>query len=313
MSPSDVAGVFSRYFIVGFFLPAFFILVGLSQALTTSFQPSAYVELSEGAQIAVLGGTGLLLGLLLLGLNYQIFRIYEGYPLVERRRRMRVVGRLHDLLVARQRRAYQCLVDIRDSDAEDIADRGHAAWKLDQEFPASADALLPTRFGNAILAFETHARKRWGLDSVTAWPRVDMLLSEREGELQANSRGEAAFFVNGSLLLFLGGIALIANQIADSTLSGLTLLVYLVPFAGAVLLSHWGVGAATRWGSAVRAAIDLHRLELYGKLGVRLPVSFADERENIAESVNQALIYGHPIPDEYFDVDKKPTEEEQEE
>ena len=30
--------------------------------------------------------------------------------------------------------------------------------------------------------------KRWGLDSVAAWPRIDMLLSEREAELQANAR-----------------------------------------------------------------------------------------------------------------------------
>lgn len=70
MSPSDVAGVFSRYFIVGFFLPAFFTLVGLSQALTVSFLPSGYRSLSGGAQIAVLGGAGLLLGLLSMAIGF---------------------------------------------------------------------------------------------------------------------------------------------------------------------------------------------------------------------------------------------------
>jgi len=34
---------------------------------------------------------------------------------------------------------------------------------------------MPTRFGNAVLAFETYAMKRWGLDSVPVWPRIDML------------------------------------------------------------------------------------------------------------------------------------------
>jgi len=299
MSPSDVAGVFSRYFIVGFFLPALFTLIGLSQALTDPFLPNAYQRLEGGAQIAVLGGIGLLLGLLLLGLNWQIFRLYEGYPLAERRRQLRTLGWLHELLVARQKHLFDQLVDIRDGTG-DNADRENAAWRLDREFPDSADRLLPTRFGNAVLAFETHAMKRWGLDSVAIWPRIDMLLSEREGEQQANSRSEAAFFVNGSLLLFVAGAALLANQIVDSALSGWALLIYLAPFLGGVLLARWAVGAAARWGNTVRAAIDLHRFELYEKLGVRRPLDFTDERERVAASVNQALICGQAIPDEYF-------------
>src|SRR4249919_240363 len=94
MSPSDVAGVFSRYFIVGFFLPAFFTLVGLSQALTSSFLPNSYEELNEGAKVVVLGGVGLLLGLLMLGLNWQVFRLFEGYPLAERKG-LSILGFLH--------------------------------------------------------------------------------------------------------------------------------------------------------------------------------------------------------------------------
>lgn len=301
MSPSDVAGVFSRYFIVGFFLPAFFILVGLSQSLSDAFLPMGYRELSGGAQAAVLGGAGLLFGLLLVGLNWQVFRLYEGYPLVERSDRP-VFAWINRILVARQKVAFDRLVRARDDDSEDAAVRGRAAWKLDRDFPTHASDLMPTRFGNAVLAFETHAKKRWGLDSVAAWPRIDMLLSEREAEQQANSRSEAAFFVNGSLLLTLGGLVLVADQIADPRLSGLQLLLYLIPFLGAALLGRWAVGAATRWGNAVRSAIDLHRFDLYEKLGVRRPRSFTDEREQVAESLNQMLVYGHLISDDYFEA-----------
>jgi hypothetical protein len=310
MVPSDIAGVFSRYFIVGFFLPAFFVLIGLSQALTNSFLPAAYKDLGGGAQIAVLGGTGLLLGLLLVGLNWQIFRLYEGYPIAERKDR-RFIGVFHRALIARQKAIFKRLEATRDNETADPEARGRAAWRLDRDFPPAIRDLLPFRFGNAVLAFESHAMKRWGLDSIAAWPRIDMLLSERESELQANSRSEAAFFVNGSLLLLIAGLILIGDQIADGALNGIALLLYLIPFLGAALLARWSVGAATRWGNAVRSAIDLHRFDLYERLGVRHPTSFTDERECVAEHINQTLIYGSPLPDEIFESPQHKEKEEQ--
>ena len=303
MSPSDVAGVFSRYFIIGFFLPSFFALVGLSQTVTTALLPGSYEKLGGGAQVAVLGGLGLLLGLLMLGLNWQIFRLFEGYPLVERKGRWGF-ALLYRLSVARPKHVFDRLVTIRDDNSQGDGARSSAAWKLDREFPSSIDDVMPTRFGNAVLAFETHAMKRWGLDSIAVWPRIDMLLSDREGEQQANARGEAAFFVNGSVLASIAGLILVGNQIADCSLSGWALLLYAIPFLIAALMARWAAGAAVRWGSSVRSIIDLHRLELYEKLGVRLPRSFTDERENVAAQVNQALVYGRTISDQYFQAPK---------
>ncbi len=312
MAPSDVAGVFSRYFIVGFFLPAFFCLVALSQVVSDGFLPGFYMDLSDGTRIIVLGGAGLFLGLLLLGLNWQIFRLLEGYPLTERRRRPSFRW-ITEIFVARQNRNYSRLVGIRDDDQRPSAVRSNAAWRLDREFPPNEDQLLPTRFGNAVLAFESHAMKRWGLDSVAIWPRIDLLLSQRQAEQQANARGEAAFFVNGSLLLTLAGLAWITDQLFDHQLSGWELLAYLVPFVLAVVMARCATGAATRWGNAVRAAIDLKRFELYSGLGVRRPANFTEEREEIAPSINQTLVYGAPIPDNYFAKDPEVHAKESEE
>jgi hypothetical protein len=51
----------------------------------------------------------------------------------------------------------------------------------------------------------------------------------------------------------------------------------------------------------VRASIDLHRLEVYEKLGIRKPSSFSDERE-LGKAVGQLLLYGEPLlPDDRWD------------
>jgi hypothetical protein len=82
---SDIAGIFSRFFIVGFFIPVFFALVALSQMATASLLPNAYEQYESGAtRILILGAGALVVGLLLLGLHYNVVRLFEGYPLMRR-------------------------------------------------------------------------------------------------------------------------------------------------------------------------------------------------------------------------------------
>src|ERR671937_523448 len=74
MALSDVAGVFSRYFIVGFFLPAFFAVFAVAL-----FNPYGWLLPDSAADVAVLGGIALLLGLLLVGTRDAIHGLYSGY------------------------------------------------------------------------------------------------------------------------------------------------------------------------------------------------------------------------------------------
>ncbi len=51
MGLSDVAGVFSRFFIVGFFLPAFFALIALAQLATSALVPNGVERYSSATEI----------------------------------------------------------------------------------------------------------------------------------------------------------------------------------------------------------------------------------------------------------------------
>jgi hypothetical protein len=55
-------GIFSRFFVSGFFLPAFFTLFVLWLSVSEHFQPASFAAESKQVQLLVLGGLALLIG-----------------------------------------------------------------------------------------------------------------------------------------------------------------------------------------------------------------------------------------------------------
>ena len=78
MGLRDVTGVFSRYFIVGFFIPMFFTLLLLAISVHEDALPHQYGELDHQSRLFAIGGAGLFIGLLLLGLRHPIWKLFEG-------------------------------------------------------------------------------------------------------------------------------------------------------------------------------------------------------------------------------------------
>jgi hypothetical protein len=295
MGLTDVTGVLSRYFIVGFYAPAFFALATLWLAASSGFQPNEFERHSEATQLAIVGALAFLLALALSGLNYAIIRLYEGYPL-EKAKDRAVLGPAYRRLLSREQRRFDGL-SAEAARPGEAGDR--AAVRLDRFFPDLRDRLLPTRFGNAVRAFEDHPFKRWGLDGVPAWPRIEMLLSADERELHTDAKIELNVFVNLSVGAALVGVALLVDLATNQPVAWYWCWAYALPFAAAYALYLPTVGAAARWGSEVRSSFDLHRLELYEELGVRTPVSFSDERA-VAGDVNVLLVYGNHLRDDLW-------------
>lgn len=293
MALTDITGVFSRYFVVGFFLPAYVSLVSLWLAASSEFIPEGLERHSETTELAILGGVALVAGLALSGLSYYITRVFEGYPL-ERISNWPVIRWIHWAAVRLQRLRYDRLREIRDDESKAPKERARAAWYLDRFYPHSRDALLPTRVGNAIRAFERHSNERWGLDGVTIWPRIDALLGADERELQVDSKINFYVFINAAVGAFVVGTCLVVDKAVNAPGPASYWPLYAIPFVVGYVLYRAAIGPATDWGDTVRSSIDLHRLEIYEKLGVRAPTSFSDERD-LADSVNQALLYGDPL------------------
>jgi hypothetical protein len=295
MGLTSVTGLFSRYFAVGFFLPAYFSLLVLWIAASRGFLPDSFEGYKGATQLAVLGGIALVAALALSGLNYSILRLFEGYPL-EAARDAPVIRALYGRFLAGQRRHFDRLTGVRDGEHHEPRKRSSAAWRLDRLFPHDSNRLLPTAFGNAMRAFEGHTGKRYGLDGIVAFPRIHLLLTSTEREPLVDAKIDVNVFMNAVVGAVLVGIALIVDAAINSPLKVIWVWLYLLPFVVAYVLYKPMIGAGVRWGTEVRASMDVHRLDLYAKLGVRRPTSFTDER-NVAQAVNYLLVYGVPVDD----------------
>ncbi len=279
MGLRDVTGVLSRYFIVGYWVPAFFAFSIVAAELPRSWTPTDYNNLPWLQKSLVLGALGLLLGLLSLGLRYPITRGFEGYW--PERWPLRLARRG---LVALQLRRRDRIEKERDDENSSDAVSTRAAVLLDRQFHSDRAKALPTRFGNAYRACENYSYTRYGLDGIALWPRIDQLLTQQERELHLNAESDLAFFMNGALAAVAVGITSIAVW-------GFSRWWAYVPFIVSYLLYRFAAGAVERVGTERRASIDLHRLELYQRLGLVAPASPEEERTT-AKAVNQLLLYG---------------------
>src|SRR4051794_38318797 len=79
MALQDIAGVFSRFFIVGFFLPVFFAVLAFAEANPWHWWEPHLTGDHAAGQVLVLGGAALLGALLLVGIRGPVHAVYSGY------------------------------------------------------------------------------------------------------------------------------------------------------------------------------------------------------------------------------------------
>jgi hypothetical protein len=301
MIPSDVAGIFSRYFVVGFFLPVFFVLVVAAHLVGAAWTPSAYADAKGGTQIVILGGAGLLGGLLLLSVDQYVVRFFAGYPLQEFvawwGKTLSEEGRIFERL---SRRAIRHRPEWEELDTAAKKRVPGANWRLNRYFPFRKEEVMPTRLGNAIRAFESHPYKAFGLDGPPNWPRVEALVTDNEREALAEALSSFSFLLHWTLLAPPAAVYVVfCGVFANTQRSWFTIAILFVVTVAAGCLITWtcyraAVGAAVTWGAVVRSAFALHRLKLYDQLGLKRPETAAEERV-IAKAANRSASFGEEL------------------
>jgi hypothetical protein len=304
-----------RAFILGTFLPTLlFAIVLLLEfrdfhvaaewlaALTTKdLGQAAYLILSVWA-VAVT----------LLMLNQPLYRLLEGYlfpnwlaePL-KKRHRCRLKKLQHEIQTlyykwAKEESAFTAV----ELDRYRVMRLERSKW-----MPATDGDVLPTRFGNAIKAFEVYPRDIYGADGVTIWLRLTAVIPKSFSEQIVETRSQLDFLINSCLfscVIAIGGVfrtAYSANwhELYLSSFTGVVPfllsieLSWLFWAAGGAIAAYtfyrWAVSCIPGWGELVKTAFDCYLPTLATQLGFELPTT-EKRRRHFWTTFSQQAIYG---------------------
>lgn len=250
-------------------------------------------QMSDTERVAAFVGITVTLAFSLNALSTPLYRILEGYLIWP--------GFLKKWGTNRQRRHKQKLnADLTGTGLQ----RNLAVEKL-AYYPLRDTQVAPTRFGNALRAFEQYGKTRFNLDSQTLWNELCAVAPKYIQDELDSARATVDFFV-ASFYLSAGFSAItIAAAFARSFDFNLV-LVSALAFAVA-LLCHWVLVRVTRdYGLAQQALVNIGRKKLAEMMGLRLPSSLDAERR-MWGLLTQFVFYGDTAVGALADIFREPA------
>lgn len=223
-------------------------------------------------------------------LKMPVLRFLEGYW------RMWAVKHLREWMTERvdrnlvQKRLQLDKLSLKD-DGELTIEEKREFKKLETEtnrYPEGKEFLLPTQLGNLLRASEQYSHRVYGLEILTVFPRLWLIMPE--GVQKEVS--EAREHLDNQVKLVMLGVALfIWSFIAW----------WVIPIGIAIgFFGYWrSLRAAETYGLLLRASFDLYRFDLFTQLHLDLPDSPEDETE-FGIRVTQALARGFKNPEIVF-------------
>jgi hypothetical protein len=156
--------------------------------------------------------------------------------------------------------------------------------------------LLPTRLGNALRAAEAQAGQRYGLDTVTMFPRLYAHLSNRMEDVLADLRDQL------DVAARLCAVLLMATAISTGLLAthGWWLLVPATTALLAWLAYRAAVRAAISYGEQIYVAFDLHRFDMLRGLHLPLP---RNPREELEFNERLSEFFAELLPADKLDLE----------
>jgi hypothetical protein len=294
-----------KAFVIAAFVPSLLFAIGNRLFITPVLSPQlaaagGSLSLAElGIEGAAFVLTPALIGMVLMALNQQIIRLFEGAhgfqqgfllkPLLERQRE-RHRAMFADLQTLRQ--SYKAEKDdLKRHSLLRAIQREHSKIFVEgaagEMLPQDERRLAPTRLGNAFAVMEEYPYLRYGMDGMTFWPRLVGLISGDYKDLVGDEKTTLDFLLNLSLLSVVFGLeALLVsynNPIAFVLLAAASWL-------AAYLAYRSAVDTALTLGELIKSCFDLFRHDLLKQLGFDKPASLEEEQRLWAGLTNYILV-----------------------
>lgn len=223
-----------------------------------------------GALLLITACTAVL-ALLLHPFQVRAVRVLEGYW-----DRWTGTAGLAGVLVEVQRRRWEALRGrAEETTRDERARRVQADARRRLALHPPAEVLLPTALGNALRAGELSAGERYGLTTLSSWPRVYLQVSNRMSEVLSSARDALDAAVNlcwSFLALTAASVVALHEEPSQWWLCGTSLVSAAVAYKGAVI-------AAQTYAGLMHVVYDLHRFDLLEAMHYQLPADREAEEE----------------------------------
>jgi hypothetical protein len=284
----EAATKLSIQFINGYFLPAAFFV--LAVAVGTKWPSSVSDPLDLTSISAVMFVAAVALATLLNMFNPFLVRCFEGlyFPA---------------FIANAGRKKWTLRLQHLDAQIHTLKSRGDEAsqdkafqlesWRF-SEFPSDKESVLPTHLGNAMAAWEHYPYRRYGMDAITMWPRLAPLLSRQVSEQIATAKARFDLLFNAIVLFLAWGV--VRTTLLSWPDEGWTLAAWLVVcIVCALIAGRLSLAAASGYGETVKAAFDLHRLDLLKQMGVVVSSSAltVDDERKLWEQLQWGMKFRH--------------------
>lgn len=281
--------LFGKNFLIGYVLPAALIIaafMGIADLnFGTTFYPSFIAFIRSGSEKLPLGQFGALalavwgLAVFLLGINYQLTRMLEGYGTLNP---ARLLAWYSKMIFRRRAKA------MSDNDDARNTDYSEAAIDFAAKFPESEDLLLPTRVGNILRAAERYPQIIYNMEPMQIWMRLQSVAPATHLAMVDDAKAALDFWIN----LWFGALVIAAADVVIRWWNGHLIWSWSLPVAilAAIAIAKASQASALQLGALIKATFDLYRGDLANQLGIEIPVPLREERD-LWQSVSQTMLF----------------------
>jgi hypothetical protein len=192
---------------------------------------------------------------------------------------------------------------------------------LEKVAPLDENNLLPTRFGNILLASEQYSEEKYRMDGFTLWTRLLQALPKQLIDQVEEKNNQMLFLLNSSLLSYInGGIAFLIGLIGlpcqifpswsichprqmpcnyfESSFEKISPSEYLVIsiafFVVGYVIYRLALPVTEAFGLLVRSGFDLYRFDMLRQLNIEVPPHLVDEMQ-IWEKISEYMSAGNRL------------------
>lgn len=227
-------------------------------------------DMSWAERATVLGGSALILGVVLNAWQVPLYRLLEGYTWPPPLRRLR--SRAHQKKRLNAKARFDAAAARKDEGAMS------AELERYRRYPHEDDTIMPTALGNMIRAAEYYGYERYRLDVVNLWYHVLDAATDTLREAEERARASMDFQIASAYLSVATAAAATATLFGTQADVQDFWLLIAVPLLLSVVFYRGAVKSAGEWRTCVVAVVDLSRPTLAAKLDLELPKSLEVER-----------------------------------